>query len=71
MQSFTYLHMLQFILFFFVFSAPFVFTTTFHWIGYVPSVIVAIGFYGINEMGKLIRIHSTGSSRAMTSLAWA
>ena len=52
---FTYLHMLQFILFFFVFSAPFVFTTTFHWIGYVPSVIVAIGFYGINEMGKLIQ----------------
>lgn len=52
---FTYLHMLQFILFFFVFSAPFVFTTTFHWIGFVPSVIVAIGFYGINEMGKLIQ----------------
>ena len=51
---FTYLHTLQFILFFFVFSAPFVFTTTFHWIGFVPSVIVAIGFYGINEMGKLI-----------------
>ena len=52
---FTYLHMLQFILFFFVFSAPFVFTTTFHWIAFVPSVIVAVGFYGINEMGKLIQ----------------
>ena len=34
---FTYLHMLQFILFFFVFSAPFVFTTTgFHWIAIRP-----------------------------------
>ena len=52
---FTYLHMVQFILFFFVFSAPFVFTTTFHWIAYIPSVIVAIGFYGINEMGKLLQ----------------
>ena len=52
---FTYLHMLQLILFFFVFSAPFVFTTTFHWIGFVPSIIVTIGFYGINEMGKLLQ----------------
>ena len=51
----TYTHMLQIILFFFVFSAPFVFTTTFHWIGFVPSVIVAVGFYGVNEMGKLIQ----------------
>jgi predicted membrane chloride channel (bestrophin family) len=51
----TYTHMLQLILFFFVFSAPFVFTTTFHWIGFVPSVIVAVGFYGVNEMGKLIQ----------------
>ena len=51
----TYTHMLQLILFFFVFSAPFVFTTTFHWIGFVPSVIVAVGFYGVNEIGKLIQ----------------
>ena len=51
----TYTHMLQLILFFFVFSAPFVFTTTFHWIAFVPSVIVAIGFYGVNEMGKVIQ----------------
>jgi len=53
---FTYTHMLQLILFFFVFSAPFVFTTTFHWIAFVPSVIVAIGFYGVNEMGKVIQV---------------
>jgi predicted membrane chloride channel (bestrophin family) len=52
---FTYLHMLQFILFFFVFSAPFVFATTFRWIAWLPSAIVAVGFYGINEMGKLIQ----------------
>jgi hypothetical protein len=52
---FRYLHMLQLILFFFVFSAPLVFTTTFHWIAFIPSVIVAVGFYGINEMGKSIQ----------------
>ena len=55
----TYLHMLQFILFFFVFSAPFVFTTTFHWIGFVPSVIVTIGFYGSAEYkSNTVETHS-------------
>ena len=52
---FTYLHMLQFILFFFVFSAPLVFCTTFHWIVFVPCIIVTMGFYGINEMGKAMQ----------------
>ena len=62
--------MLQFILFFFVFSAPFVFTTTFHWIGYVPSVIVAID----STASMRWATHPdpfNWQQRAMTSLAWA
>ena len=48
-RAFT--HLLQLILFSFVFTAPFVFVVTFKWIAFIPSGIVVISCYGINEMG--------------------
>mmetsp|Transcript_30067 Transcript_30067/g.97866 ORF Transcript_30067/g.97866 Transcript_30067/m.97866 type:complete len:2075 (-) Transcript_30067:133-6357(-) len=52
---YTYLHMASFILFFFVYSSPFVFSATFKWVAPGPSVIIALGFYGINEMGRVMQ----------------
>ena len=48
-RAFT--HLLQLVLFSFVFTAPFVFSVTFKWIAFIPSGIVVISCYGINEMG--------------------
>ena len=39
-------------LFCFVFSAPFVFSATFDWLTPLPSAVLALGFYGIWEVGK-------------------
>ena len=47
----AFTHLLQLILFVFVFTAPFVFVVTFKWIAFIPSGIVVISCYGINEMG--------------------
>lgn len=51
---YQYLQMVQFLLFVYVYSAPFVFTITFSWITPIPSMVVALGFYGINEIGVAI-----------------
>ena len=53
-MPFQYLHMVNFLLFIFVFSAPFVFTTGFKWLSPVPSSIVAIAFYGVAEVARSI-----------------
>jgi len=53
-MPFQYLHMVNFLLFIFVFSAPFVFTTGFKWLSPIPSCIVAISFYGVAEVGRSI-----------------
>jgi len=39
-MPFQYLHMVNFLLFIFVYSAPFVFTTGFKWLSPIPSCIV-------------------------------
>ena len=52
-MPFQYLHMVNFLLFIFVFSAPFVFTTGFKWLSPIPSCIVAISFYGVAEVGAM------------------
>jgi len=52
---YTYLHMVQYILFFFVYSAPFVFSANFQYITPFPSAVVSIGFYGIAEMGRAMQ----------------
>mmetsp|Transcript_11357 Transcript_11357/g.13423 ORF Transcript_11357/g.13423 Transcript_11357/m.13423 type:complete len:2088 (+) Transcript_11357:378-6641(+) len=51
---FQYLHMVNFVLFFFVFSSPFVFSISFKWINFFPSAILALGFYGIEKIGQTI-----------------
>lgn len=51
---YQYLHMLNFLLFFYVYTSPLVFSATFKWITPFPSVIVAMGFYGIAEIGQVI-----------------
>lgn len=43
---YQYTHMVNLVLFFFVFSAPLIFTVTFKWITPIPSAILALGFYG-------------------------
>jgi predicted membrane chloride channel (bestrophin family) len=43
---YQYTHMVNLVLFFFVFSAPLIFTVTFKWITPFPSAILALGFYG-------------------------
>ena len=53
-MPFQYLHMVNFLLFIFVFSAPFVFTTGFKWLSPIPSCIVAIAFYGVAEVARSI-----------------
>ena len=47
-----YLHMLNVLLFFFVYSVPFVFTANFKWVTPFPSAVVALAFYGVNEIGR-------------------
>jgi predicted membrane chloride channel (bestrophin family) len=49
---YQYVHMVNLVLFVFVFSAPFTFTATFKWLTPVPAAILALGFYGIWEVGK-------------------
>ena len=51
---YPYLHMMNFILFCYVYSAPFVFTVSFKWISFIPSMILALGFYGIQNIGNII-----------------
>lgn len=51
---YQYLHMLNFVLFCYVFSAPFVFSASFKWITFFPSAVLALGFYGIAEIGRII-----------------
>jgi predicted membrane chloride channel (bestrophin family) len=49
---YQYVHMVNLVLFFFVFSAPLVFTVTFKRLTPLPSGILALGFYGIWEVGR-------------------
>ena len=49
---YQYMHMVNLVLFCFVFSAPFVFSATFDWLTPLPSAVLALGFYGIWEVGK-------------------
>ena len=49
---YQYLHMLNVLLFFFVYSVPFVFTANFKWVTPFPSAVVALAFYGVNEIGR-------------------
>lgn len=42
-------HLLQVLLFFFVFTTPFVFSVSYQYITPVPAMLVALGFYGIAE----------------------
>ena len=49
---YQYTHMVNLVLFCFVFSAPLIFTVTFKWLTPFPSAILALGFYGIWEVGK-------------------
>jgi len=51
---YQYLHMVNFVLFCYVFSAPFVFSASFKWITFFPSAVLALGFYGIAEIGRII-----------------
>lgn len=43
---YQYTHMVNLVLFFFVYSAPLIFTVTFKWITPFPSAILALGFFG-------------------------
>ena len=47
-----YAHMLSTLLLFFVYSAPFCFTTTFDWLTPMPSALLAMAFYGVAEVAK-------------------
>mmetsp|Transcript_3703 Transcript_3703/g.8885 ORF Transcript_3703/g.8885 Transcript_3703/m.8885 type:complete len:159 (+) Transcript_3703:489-965(+) len=49
---YQYLHVLNLLLFFFVYSVPFVFTANFKWITPFPACVVALAFYGVNEIGR-------------------
>ena len=49
---YQYLHMVNLLLFFFVYSVPFVFTANFKWVTPFPSCVVALAFYGVNEIGR-------------------
>ena len=69
-MPFQYLHAVNFLLFVFVFGAPFVFTTGFKWLSPVPSCIVAVAFYGVAEVARSIEDPYSWSSRATTSPAW-
>lgn len=51
----TYLHMVQYLVFFYVYSAPFVFSASFTYVTPFPSVVLALGFYGINEIGLCLQ----------------
>ena len=49
---YIYLHALHALLFFFVYSVPFAFTANFEWATPFPSAVVALAFYGVNEIGR-------------------
>ena len=51
---FQYVQMSHFVTFFFVYSAPFIFTTSYHYISFFPSCLLAMAFYGINCIGEVI-----------------
>ena len=54
-MPFQYLHAVNFLLFVFVFSAPFVFTTGFKWLSPVPELHRGGGvFYGVAEVARSI-----------------
>ena len=42
-------HLLQLLLFAFVFSTPFVLSVSYKWIASLPAMLIALGFYGIAE----------------------
>ena len=65
---YQYLHMLNILLFFFVYSVPFVFTANFKWITPFPSCVVALAFYGVNEIGRCME---AGSPRLFTQRVFA
>ena len=52
---YIYLHAVQFLLFFFIFSSGFMFSYTFKWITPLPCVILSMGFYGLNEIGRALQ----------------
>ena len=51
---FQYVQMSHFVTFFFVYSAPFIFTTSYQYISFFPSCLLAMAFYGINCIGEVI-----------------
>ena len=61
---YQYLHMLNILLFFFVYSVPFVFTANFKWVTPFPSAVVALAFYGVNEIGRCMEDPFSWTSRA-------
>ena len=51
---FQYIQMSNFVTFFFVYSAPFIFTVSYQYISFFPSCLLAMAFYGINSIGEVI-----------------
>lgn len=53
-MPFAFLHLMNFVLFFFAMSAPFVFITSYKWLAPLPSMLVTASLFGIAEMGSLL-----------------
>ena len=51
---FQYIQMSNFVTFFFIYSAPFIFTVSYQYISFFPSCLLAMAFYGINCVGEVI-----------------
>ena len=68
---FQYIQMSNFVTFFFVYSAPFIFTVSYQYISFFPSCLLAMAFYGINSIGEVIERPFDWRSRTTTSPASA
>lgn len=53
-MPFPFIHLMNFVLFWFVMTAPFVFITSYKWIAPFPSMLVAASLFGIAEIGRLM-----------------
>lgn len=53
-MPFAFLHLMNFVLFVFVMTAPFVFVTSYKWLAPLPSMLVAASLFGIAEVGSLL-----------------
>ena len=53
-MPFAFIHLMNFVVFFFALSSPFVFITSYKWLAVVPSMLVTLSLFGIAELGSLL-----------------